>query len=531
MERKSEILRIKKNLKFRNGLSSVILAAVVFAVIHVVNMIVGVLPASHTVFDVTNEKLYSVGDTTKGVLAALEDTVTLYLITESGQEDEAVGKLAETYAASSDKVELVKVDAVASPGFTAQYTDETVPLNSVIAVCGDRSALASYASFYGYDYSYLSDTPTSWDAEGRITSAIARAAFDSSARVYYTVGHDELPLGAEMLDSLDKANIETAEINLLTETIPADCDALIVFAPGADFTPEETHKVSAYLGDGGRLLLVTMTEAVTGVSTPNLDSIPAEYGVGRKGGYVLEGDGAAYVQAPYLILPKVCVSEVTDGLGNLNIVCGLSEALDPGDTDGAAYTVTSVLASGDKSYRKENVGDTLEKEDGDENGPFVLALEVEQTLSMDDWGTPDVAVDEAGFPDHEDGAGIPDNSNNNNDDDDDDDDTEGDSSSGQHRATRIVYCATPCLFSASALSALIQQETALPEGNTKLFSNVMAYLTDSNLTVSVEPKSLAVPQTIISTAVQQTLGNVLMFAVPGVVLGVGVFVFVRRRRR
>ncbi len=93
-------------------------------------------------------------------------------------------------------------------------------------------------------------------------------------------------------------------------------------------------------------------------------------------------------------------------------------------------------------------------------------------------------------------------------------DTEGDSSAGRHRATRIVYCATPCLFSASALSALIQQETALPEGNTKLFSNVMAYLTDSNLTVSVEPKTLAVPQTIVSTAVQQTLGNV-----------VGVFIF------
>ena len=278
----------------------------------------------------------------------------------------------------------------ALPRSTREYTDETVPLNSVIAVCGDRSALASYASFYGYDYSYMYNTPTSWDAEGRITSAIARAAFDSSARVYYTVGHDELPLGAEMLDSLAKANIETAEINLLTTTIPADCDALIVFAPGADFTPEEAHKVSAYLGDGGRLLLVTMTEAVTGVSTPNLDSIPAEYGVGRKGGYVLEGDAASYVQAPYLILPKVCVSEVTGGLGNLNIVCGLSEALDPGDTDGAAYTVTSVLASGDtvtsvlasgdKSYKKENVGDTLEKEDGDEDGPFVLALEVEQTL-------------------------------------------------------------------------------------------------------------------------------------------------------
>ena len=42
-------MREKKNLKFRNGFSSVILAAVVFAVIFVANMIVGALPASRTV--------------------------------------------------------------------------------------------------------------------------------------------------------------------------------------------------------------------------------------------------------------------------------------------------------------------------------------------------------------------------------------------------------------------------------------------------------------------------------------------------
>ena len=100
-----------------------------------------------------------------------------------------------------------------------------------------------------------------------------------------------------------------------------------------------------------------------------------------------------------------------------------------------------------------------------------------------------------------------------------------------HRATRILYYTTPCLFSAEALSALIREDTALPEGNAALFAKSMAYLTDRETAVYVAPKMLEVPQTVVNSRAQAVLGNALMIALPALVFLFGLVIFFRRRRR
>ena len=99
------------------------------------------------------------------------------------------------------------------------------------------------------------------------------------------------------------------------------------------------------------------------------------------------------------------------------------------------------------------------------------------------------------------------------------------------RAMRILYYSTPCLFSSAALSTLIQQQTALPEGNMALFSSSMAYLTDQEASAAVPAKSLQVPQTIIDTGTHTVLGLCMMVGLPLAVLLAGLIVFLRRRRR
>ena len=517
-----------------NGTYSIAVTMLAFAALILVNLIAGALPSAWTTFDVTGQKLFSVSETTKGVLDALTDEVTLHLITEAGQEDEAVSKLVEAYAAASPKIKVNRVDAVRNPTFASQYSEETVPLNSVIAVCGDRSHIASYDRLYVYDeYGYYNGTtPSYWDAEGQITSAIARVSVAEEAKVYYTTGHDEMTMGNEMTDSLEKAGISSEPVNLLSSSLPADCDALIIFSPAQDFTDEEVGKVTAYLEEGGRLLLMTMSDSVTGSATPHLDSIMAGYGVTRRGGLVMEQDASAYVQAPYLVLPSLGTSEVTDGLSNQNIVCALPEALEVGDTDEAVYTVTNILLSSEDAYLKEDAMASVEKTPDDESGRFVFAVAVEQTLSADSTGEPDLPTDlafdedgteteresESKTEEAESGSGQ-------------EDVTEDVTEDGTKGITRILYYSTPCLFSASALSTLIQQSTALPEGNTALFAKSIAYLTDQEQAVSVNPKSLGVPQTVIDMGAQSVIGNLLMFALPALTLAAGFIVFRRRRRR
>lgn len=485
--------------------------AVAVGIIFLVNLIVKTVPAAFTTADVTDMKLYSIGTTSRELLDSLDEDVTLHVLLQNGQEDEAVLKLLDAYAAYSGKVHVNRVDTVANPTFVKQYSEETVPLNSVIAECGEKTAIASGSSFYLYDeYGYYTGSASAWDAEGQITSAIAGVSSENSGHIYYTSGHDELSISGEMADAFAKAGIETSPVKLLGEEIPEDCTALLIFAPAQDFSEDEVKKVRHYLENGGRLLLITMSEAVTGSATPQLDRIMETYGISRKGGLAMEQNAGSYLQAPYLLLPQTGNSEVSAALSNQNIVCALPEALEVGDTDEAPYTVSTVLATSAEAYVKPEVLASVEKESGDESGQFVLAAAVEETYSADSMGEPDVPLEEEA----EDSAG-----------------EEDADESGGKKAARILYYTTPCLFSSDALSTLVQQAVSLPEGNLSLFARSIAYLTDQEAAVSVPPKTLAVPQAVIDSGTQMIVGNIVMFALPAIVLAVGFGIWWRRRRR
>ena len=145
---------------------------------------------------------------------------------------------------------------------------------------------------------------------------------------------------------------------------------------------------------------------------------------------------------------------------------------------------------------------------------------MEQSLTKGSMGTPDVPL-----PGGE-GAGNEDAGT-----DSKDASLEADSAEEALKVMRLLYFTSPCLFSSDALSTLIQQYTALPEGNSALFANALSYLTDQKQTVSVEAKSLAVPQTVVKSGVQMVLGNILMFLLPALILAAGIVVWRRRLKR
>ncbi len=495
--------------RLQNGSYAAAVTAAAAAAVILVNMIAGALPKGMTSADLSGQKLYSVGSVTKELLDSLETDVTLYLISESGQEDEPVEKLVESYEAYSPRIHYERIDSVAQPTFAKQFTDEPLSLNSVIAVAGDRSEVADYAAFYVYESPYA-ESPSAFDAEGQITSAIARVTDPDEAKLCYTTGHDEVALSDGMLAALKKSNIETAEVNLLSEEIPEDCTMLMIFAPAADLSDAEAKKVRWYLDNGGHAMIVTMPDQVTGTKTPVLNEVLEAYGLTRSGKLVMEGNENAFVQAPYLIIPEAANTEVTRDLSNRNIVYALPEAIYTADTDDAVYTIESLLLSSASSYLKEGIDTSVAKEEGDEEGSFVLGACVEQSLTEGSMGTPDVPL-----PDGEESE--------------EEDADEG--SDEPLKVMRLLYFTSPCLFSSDALSTLIQQYTALPDGNTVLFANALSYLCDRKQTVSVEAKSLAIPQTVVKSGIQMVLGNALMFLLPGLILVAGIVVWRRRMKR
>lgn len=492
-----------------NGSFAMAMTAVAIAVIVIINFIVAAIPSKFTTRDVSSQKLYTIGSTTKKLLDNLDEDVTLNYLTASGNKDTTIEKLLDTYEGYSKHVKVKKIDLVANPTFAQKYTSDDVTVNSIIAVCGDRSKAVSYSSMYAVDYSTYQTS--SFDGEGQITSAISYVTSTNASKLYYTTGHNELTLSSGMSDAFSKANVDTAEVNLLTSDIPADCSVLLIFSPQSDFTEDEANKVTSYLQNGGKAMIVSLSGAInSNASTPNFDKILKAYGITRKGGLVLEGDTSAYVQAPYLMVPTVNVStDVTSNLSNQNVLYALGEALEVDEGEESSMTVQTLLSTSDQAYIKPDITNatTLEKEDGDETGSFPLAVAIEENLTASSDGQSDVADSTASSTD------------------------DSDSEDSGTKDTRLLYFTTPAVFSADALSSMIQTSTSLPEGNNELLANCITYLTDQEVTVSVAAKSTSVPQTTIASGKVQTLGNLFMFALPAAVIAAGVVVFARRRRK
>ena len=162
----------KKYIK--NGSYSVVISAVFVVIVLVVNMIVGSLPSKYTEVDVSEQKLYSIGDDTKKFLKDLDKDVTIYQVVQSGSEDETIKKLLEKYEEGSDHIKVEQKDPVVNPKFASEYTTDDLASNSLIVVCGDRNKVINYNDMYSssVDYNTWQQTTTGFDGEGQITSAI-----------------------------------------------------------------------------------------------------------------------------------------------------------------------------------------------------------------------------------------------------------------------------------------------------------------------------------------------------------------------
>ena len=315
MKNKDKGIASQNRQATRGGSYSLVITAVVLAILVVVNIFVSALPAGATKYDISSTKLYSITSNTKVVVNALEEDVNIYWIVQAGEEDEIIENLLEKYESLSDHINVEKRNPDVYPTFAQQYTDETVPNNSIVVECGDRSRYISYNDIYVteadiYSYTYT----TSFDGEGAITSAIDYVVTEDLPKMYLLEGHGEAELPSTFADQVEKENIETESLSLLTvDEIPEDADCIMIHAPTGDISEEERDMLAEYLEAGGKLMVVA--GPVEGASLDTLYTLLSDYGVTVNEGVVVEGDRSHYAfQMPYLLLPELVSDEITDPL-------------------------------------------------------------------------------------------------------------------------------------------------------------------------------------------------------------------------
>ena len=458
------------------GSYSLILTVVVLAILVVVNVLAAALPTSLTKFDISATKLYSVTSNTKAVVHALSDDVTIYWIVQADEEDDILSNLLSKYESLSDHITVEKRNPDVYPAFAEQYTDETVENNSLVVVCGDRSRYIPLSDIYLTETDYSSYYPSysySFDGEGAITSAIDYVTREELPQVYQLEGHGEQELPVTFSDQIEKNNMELQTLSLLNvDEIPEDAACILLYAPESDISEEERALLSDYIASGGKVLVISGPTEDGSLTT--LNSLLADYGVTVHDGVVVEGDRAHYAfESPLALMPDLNSSTITDSLIEERYfpILTLAQGLTVDGTTDA--TVTELLTTSEEAFSKADGLSltTYDKEDGDTDGPFALAVSIE------------------------------------------------DVSGGQ-----LVW------FASSTF--LEDQYNAYSSGaNVNLAMNALSSLVGETEAMAIRSKSLDYNYLTISESASSLLKTVMIGVFPLVYLGIGIGIVVRRRKR
>ena len=367
---------------FRNGLYStaILAAAIVLAVL--INLLVGAIPKKYTEFDLSAAKMYTLGDSSRQLMQSLDQDVTVYYLCETGSEDAIVSKLLDHYADESSRFHWEQKDPTLYPAFASQYGAENVSTGSLIVVSGENSVVLDAAELYEYDYSDYYTTGSAnvtFAGEKQISSAIYKLTSGAESHAFYTTNHGEQAPTSSLTEALEAQNIDLQPLDLLTGTIPEDCGLLIINAPASDFASEglvdEIAQLQAYLENGGKVLL--MTSAF--VDTPNLDAVMAQFGLARAEGMVVEGDSSkALYNSAWSLLPDYGTPAESTALNGVNtnthVMLSVAQGITVTETEDV--TAEPLLNSSSAAYAKTDIDDltTMEREDGDTDGPFALAV-------------------------------------------------------------------------------------------------------------------------------------------------------------
>ena len=468
----------KKHIK--NGSYTMVMSVIFIAVVIVINMIVSTIPSKYSEIDISSQKLYSIGDETKKMLKDLEKDVTIYQIAQSGSEDENISNLLKKYEDESKHIKVEQKDPVVNPKFVSQYTSDDLSANSLIVVCGDRNKVIDYNNIYetSMDYQTYSSQTTGFDGEGQITSAIGYVTSENLPVLYTVEGHGEKDMDSSIKEDIEKANMDIKSLNLLTEgSVPDDADCLFIDSPSTDFSSDEKDAIIEYLENGGKAMIFS---DYTTEDMPNFDAILENYGVQRTEGVVFEGDNQHYaMQMPYYLVPTINSTDASSETVSAGcyVLAPYAQGIKQLDDVRDTVKIESILTTSDQAYSKTDLNsNTIEKEDGDVEGPFDLGVSITESL---------------------------------------DDDKE----------TQIVYYSTSNLMDS-------QTNQMVSGGNEKLIMESLKWMTDTeeSTSVSIPSKSLEVSYLTI-TDYDAAFWKICTIAlIPGIFLVIGFVVWIKRRK-
>lgn len=323
--------------------------------------------------DLTQEKLYTLSDSSKELVKNVENTVNIYFF--GFDEEESVVVLAKQYNKANYRITAEVIDISARPEIAQKYGVESEDVG-IIVQSSDKYKVITYQELYTYDYETYEYLDVS---EQKLTNAILDVTMKNKPNVYFITGHGEFNINTygelynlKMYLQNEINNVDT--LNLLTTNFPEDCDLIVISSPKEDYDNKEVEILMDYINNGGNILWLNDSTFIE--ELPNLSKILEYYGVILGKGVVMENNTSNMLnESPYLILPEISNHKITeDFYTKNNVVFAQATKLTTKTAEeliNSNITINKFITSTGTATYFENLEDISSYQ----VGPFTLGLE------------------------------------------------------------------------------------------------------------------------------------------------------------
>lgn len=474
------IKRVFKSRSLKYGTNSAILIIAVIAIAVLVNILVDFTELK---WDLTPNKLYSLSSTSKVILGALEKDVTIYGLFDDGKISGSidymdVASLLGEYS-KYPHVKVQYIDPEKNPGFIKELDPNNlkkINQGDFVIKSGDKMKIYSMGDLFEeqFDQQTFQVYRIGSKAEQVISGAIKYVVSETTPTVYFTEGHEEISVDSGytyLRDYLDMNNYAVKSINLLTqESVPEDAEMLIIAAPKKDLSADESEKLSAYLKNGGKAIFM-FDPLETNTVFSRFEEVLSTYNVSINYDKVKENDANRHVPGnEYDILPNI-QADGTIIPRSFDMIMPKSRSINILKNEKPYITVTSLIKTSNQA-----VGEQIDKSRGEDlSGPLDIAVASEYK--------------------------------------------------GGKEVSKILVMGNASFMTDTAIS----QYGAYSSNGAAFFLTAMNWMQDKKDETIIAPKLYDYQQLTITATQARIMNWVVLAVLPLLILGAGLFVYLRRR--
>lgn len=305
-----------KQRKLVNAAVIVVVLLIVAGVNILANVLVGRFPNLEA--DVTSKGAYSLNATTAEYLEYMENTVKVTVLTTeeafAGRADDSGSNsyyyqanrlLKEMSVYEGFELEYKDLSASSASKLSAEYPDIdwTSTENLILVESGDRYEMLTVSDVFSfseeYAYYYGMNVIDAQSIEQVMLTTIQRITATDILKIAVSTGngefmneqHEKYSSFAALVELLKDNAYDVQNINLLTEELSEDIDALLMVAPSVDITNEQSEKINNWLengGDYGKTFVYIPFDFTE--STVNMDLLLEQWSMKVRNAYIYEND-------------------------------------------------------------------------------------------------------------------------------------------------------------------------------------------------------------------------------------------------